>query len=353
MTSLAQLYRRFQASDFSTTAQPPTEFLILTKADNPWGKPVFWLNGQVWPLSNPALLDAYTSTGIFNTLVSRVRSHLLIHAGVVCSNGQGVILAADSGHGKTTLVVELVRRGFQFLSDETAALGRQDGQVHPFPRALGIRSGTVGLMDLAPLTTTAPTHAGKFLLDIEQIYPGSMGQAVPVNHIIILHNPAKPETNGDDSAALELTLFFDRLNSAFLAAIRGINGVTNVCPVSGLNVKIRIKPDAGHHVFTQIEHLCQTQQIWLLDMAWGSGCRPNFKGTPKLTPISGSLAAMELLHRFQGGYKSAILQEEAGGSASKLLMELAAVTNQAHCYHLSVGPLHQMANLVCDLAHAH
>ena len=54
--------------------------------------------------------------------MTRVRSHLLIHAGVVSRDGQGIILVADARHGKTTLVLELVRRGFQFLSDEMADL---------------------------------------------------------------------------------------------------------------------------------------------------------------------------------------------------------------------------------------
>ena len=58
---------------------------------------------------------------------------LVEYAGVVSYQGKGLLLVADAEHGKTTLTLELVKRGFAFLSDEVAALGRIDHRVHPFP----------------------------------------------------------------------------------------------------------------------------------------------------------------------------------------------------------------------------
>jgi len=117
-----QMYRRFQVDTQLPPAQTSAEFILLTKPDNQWGKPVIILDGEVLPLSAPSLLEGYAYESILSAIVTRVRSHLLIHAGVVSCNGQGVILVADARHGKTTLVLELIRRGFQFLSDEMADL---------------------------------------------------------------------------------------------------------------------------------------------------------------------------------------------------------------------------------------
>ena len=40
--------------------------------------------------------------------------------GVVSHHGEGVVIIADAEHGKTTLTLELVKRGFTFLSDALA-----------------------------------------------------------------------------------------------------------------------------------------------------------------------------------------------------------------------------------------
>lgn len=77
---------------------------------------------------------------------------LLIHAGaVVTPSGKGVLLPAVSGSGKTTLVTALVRAGFGFLSDELAVVEPETGRLHPFPRALNLKDGTLSLFpDLRP-----------------------------------------------------------------------------------------------------------------------------------------------------------------------------------------------------------
>lgn len=87
-----------------------------------------------------------------------------------------------------TLVLELVRRGFKFLSDEMAALGRDDHHVHPFPRSLRIRPGSLELAGFPEAAIGAPMWLGKQILDIEQIHPGAVGASVPLQHIIILQN---------------------------------------------------------------------------------------------------------------------------------------------------------------------
>ena len=113
------------------------------------------LDGEHWPIRDPAILEGYTYEVVLNAILASVRSHFLVHAGVVARDDRGIVLAADSAHGKTTLVLELVRRGFKFLSDEMAALGRADGRVHPFPRSLRIRPGT---LELAGIVEQADCH---------------------------------------------------------------------------------------------------------------------------------------------------------------------------------------------------
>jgi hypothetical protein len=73
--------------------------------------------------------------------VRHTGSFLLIHAGVaVTPSGTGIVFPAGSGAGKTTLVAGLVRSGFGYLSDEAAAIDPATGRVHPYPKALNVKT---------------------------------------------------------------------------------------------------------------------------------------------------------------------------------------------------------------------
>ena len=63
---------------------------------------------------------------------------VFVHAGVVGWRGQAILIPGRSFSGKTSLVVELVRAGATYYSDEYAVLDTR-GRVHPYPRKLWIR----------------------------------------------------------------------------------------------------------------------------------------------------------------------------------------------------------------------
>lgn len=66
---------------------------------------------------------------------------VFLHAGVVAIRGKAVLFPAESFHGKSTLVAELVRRGAEYMSDEYAVFD-PEGMVHSYPRPISLRSRT-------------------------------------------------------------------------------------------------------------------------------------------------------------------------------------------------------------------
>jgi hypothetical protein len=102
--------------------------------------------------------------------------HLLIHAGaVVDQSGRAILLPADSGSGKTTVVTGLLKRGFRYLSDEAAALDPETFLIHPFAKPLSIKSGTQALFpDLRPDDDYVELADGYWHVD-----PGSFATAEP------------------------------------------------------------------------------------------------------------------------------------------------------------------------------
>jgi hypothetical protein len=64
----------------------------------------------------------------------------VLHASAVVSGGGAVALSGHSGSGKTSLALELCRRGAGFLADDVLALERLDGELvgHPGAPVAGI-----------------------------------------------------------------------------------------------------------------------------------------------------------------------------------------------------------------------
>lgn len=345
-----KMYCRFQSDSLSSSLQPPIDFIIKTQLENPRDKPSLTIDGEELQLKNSALLEGYVYENILHTILSKVRSHFLIHAGVVSLNGQGLVLTGKGGHGKTTLVLELIRRGFRFLSDEMAALGRQDNHVHPFPRSLRIRPGTLELTDFATAAERATKWLDKIIIDIEKIQPACLGKSVPPTHIVILSNPIENEQNETECSVQGLIILVNRLDHVMIKAIRRIEGVTDVqFSDDGLLPFLRIFSIRRTLVLSKIEEICRQQQIRILNIIKDHFSLPSFDGTPRLKTIAKSRAVMELLRNFQGGHKSALLREACGGRTTQLFMELSTIINNANCYQLFVGSLGEMADLICSL----
>jgi hypothetical protein len=75
--------------------------------------------------------------------------HCLLHAGAVAHAGRGLLLPGDAGAGKTTLVAFLVQQGFEYFSDDMAALRLDSSRLAPLPRPMRVKGDAARL--LAPL----------------------------------------------------------------------------------------------------------------------------------------------------------------------------------------------------------
>jgi hypothetical protein len=347
---LDRLYGRFRADDLASPAPYWLDVALLTQPENPWRRPVLIVDQEVWPLRDPRLLEGWAYAFILSNIIARVRSHCLIHAGVVAWEGQGVLLPADSSYGKTTLVLELVRRGFRFLSDEMAALGWTDRCVHPFPRSLRIMPDTLARVGLGDRASSAPVWVDKLILDIEEIYPGSLGAAAAISHIVFLQEPTRtPEPIYTDSKP-GLSISVDRADDDLLNAIGQIEGVEHAS-LTWVDAwpEIRVATPRRTAALVKVEELCRQRRTLILDVVSEPRSRPAFEMPAQLEQLSGSQAVMEMLRLFRVGLGPSLLREEFGFSAARLYWEVASLLTDATCYRLTVGPLEQMADLVCGL----
>ena len=84
------------------------------------------------------VLDAFESH-VQLTVAEYAPRRVFVHAGVVGWKDRAILIPGLSHSGKTTLVEQLIRAGAIYYSDEYAVLDAH-GLVHPYPRAMGMRS---------------------------------------------------------------------------------------------------------------------------------------------------------------------------------------------------------------------
>lgn len=345
----------FHADERVCPAAVRMDVCLLAGTDNAWHQPVALLDGEPRLFADLPHEETLTATELaycflLQTILTRVRSHVLIHAGAVSSSGQGVTLIGGSGQGKSTLVLELVRRGFKFLSDEVAALGRGDGLLHPFPRSLQISADTLDLVGLTELQHRGRPWADKLSLDIRELGPGSLGQAVPLAHVIVLSDEGEPPSATPDSSGQEMTLYFSRISESMVADIRGLAGTTVLgVDRSGRYPTIRVRAARWRSLFRDMEDICQRHGAEVVSAAEASASPPDFDGAAQMVDIPTSEAVKQLLKRFIGGSHSEVLKEEHGGRWLRLYMELARLLSSASCHRLTAGSLASRADLVCSL----
>jgi len=93
------------------------------------------------------------------------RRRIFVHAGVVGWKGKAIIVPGKSLSGKTTLIMEMVRAGATYYSDEYAVLD-MDGRVHPYPQLLQVREPGSGKQkkrtpeEIGGVTGTKPLPVG-------------------------------------------------------------------------------------------------------------------------------------------------------------------------------------------------
>jgi hypothetical protein len=283
---------------------------------------------------NPDVLSLYAYNAILNRVAARVRSHFLFHAAAItapgAAGGGGVILAGGSGLGKTTLTFALGERGYPIFSDDMAAVGRADGRLYPFPRALGLR------------VPGAPP-GGKLWLDAETVGSNSSRAAAscPARFLFLLADPA----GAPDPASATWYLLLERIDDELLAELSAVDGVCGLQALRGgalPALRLELAPDAWPSVEPEIQAACRRRGVLLFEVTHGPETAPDFRAAPELLPLSPTEAARELLGHLKGGPRSALLREEFGGSAARLYLALCDLAAGMACYRLRVGRLPEM-----------
>ncbi len=135
----------------------------------------------------------------------------VLHASAVATEGGAVALSGHSGSGKTSLALELCRRGAGFLADDVLAIERVDGQLvaHPGAPMAGIDHGEAERLSAAGGTARPEVLATDHREQVARVL--TVPTPLPLRTLFFLERhpdgPAQPrfEVAGDAQALLSAT----------------------------------------------------------------------------------------------------------------------------------------------------
>ncbi len=124
--------------------------------------------------------------------LQRLRADLyFVHAAALEFAGNGILLVAPSGQGKSTMTWGLLHHGFRYLSDELAPLDLRTMKVAPYPHALCLKRDPP---EPYPLPAQILRTSRTFHVPTTMLPNQTLSQPVPVTAMFFLEYSPKDQT---------------------------------------------------------------------------------------------------------------------------------------------------------------
>lgn len=337
------MYRNFLAE--SQTAA--NIICYIQKKPVTGSKPIVLVNEIAYELFADDLFMSHAHMIIFQQVLDNIDSHMLIHAGVVGRDGRGIIISGPSTFGKSTLMLELVSRGYKYYSDEFCPVNLSDYTIAAFPRSIGIREGNPFLNRIDKRTCLLLKNIGrgtKYLVNCEDIFPDSKGHCCKAQYLILLCN-RKHSTGMQHNSMIDLALYHDD------QAI-----VNEICRHTGINligtyiesdyVVYRFSITLQHGMTKIFRDICSRYSNKIFYQERVTQDEADFTSSPCIQPIACSAASLELLKNLRNRSSCSKLSDKFNNKSSQLLMAIGHFLNGVECYEMTTGSLKEMADMI-------
>ena len=343
------IYRRFQRGSEPLSPKEIKPLFLLR--DRKHSGYQLYLNNKTFRIPSPAdRLGLYLS--LFHYLLDRTEDFFVVHGASLADQDQGLIMAAPSGGGKSTLTLELLARGKRFLSDELALISVRDGLLQAFPRALAVdreklkdvlsRRGEK-FRDFKP----ALRHEGRVMFDVEAIFPGQVNAQCLLRKIVFIEPPTLTES-GANGGLLEIG--FSVLPEGLRQALWGIPAISKVDQIQTLPYPVlRLKCHAEASLIARIQEVTAQHGAGIRSYYPEGKERVDYLAAPaliKLKQLSGVTTLLRYVLNIPALTRSF---NGSSGGRQHLLFRLARATRGVRFYRLTPGILPQMTDLVDGL----
>jgi hypothetical protein len=288
-----------------------------------------------------------------NAVFDRVEGFALLHAAAIADEQKGAsLIAGPSGHGKTSMTLELVNRGLLFLSDDYAPMELASGKVAPYPRTVGIVvDGDARIPSEfrdAASADDATRLMGKSLVDVGEVLGDCVlaRDCVPVRNVFVLDAGVSKQPSS--RTKIEFGVWPDAASKieSKLSAIDGVT-VSERRDRDDLSVW-RLELDHDRLAVAALSKILDEKYV---AFSYGlGGTRPDFEAEPRLDPLTRRETATFLCREMQNRRRAGRLMRRFGGDTTALFVGVAAALADADCWKVTVGRFDPTVRLIQQAA---
>ena len=305
------------------------------------------LNNELYPIADSDSLVFYSELLIFRVLYKYVGDYFILHAGVISRDGKGFIITGPSSFGKTTLVMELVSRGYKFLSDEYCSIRLNDYFVEPFPRSLGVKKGSPFYSALDHKKCFYHKNEKKISVACDNLYPGCIGQPCKPYCLIILKSSLNNLSLKDKQIFALSLLKDDREFVNKICNNKSIQLLDKSLDDNFIFYRFSLAPDSS--AAKTIQDLCVGHEDNILSQSVILDDRPDFNSSPTIKAMSKFDASLEVLKNLLNRSQEGNLYKRFKKQNSLMLHTMVGFINNLDCYELEPGTLKETADLIDSL----
>jgi hypothetical protein len=286
---------------------------------------------------------------IFQRIIEKIENHLLLHAGVVSKNGKAYIIYAPSGFGKTTLVLELVSRGYKFLSDEYCPVDLSDFSISPFPRRLGLKPDSPFSSMINMDRAFFLEYEDKLFVDCNDIFPGRLGTTCRAKYLIVLGEELHSKiVSQNERNVVDLVLFHE--NQKLMNEISQYTEVEVVHKFfKAIYVGYRLSMSKNRSLIKAFHDIWKKYEQDIFCVGALVNGKPDFTDTPEIASMPRSEVIFEVLANLINRVPTGKLMEKFGGKTSAILLEIGNFIKDVECYRIKHGILNEMADIIDNL----
>ena len=285
---------------------------------------------------------------VFRHLLEQLDDYIVLHAGVVSREGRAIVVYGQSGFGKTTLTLELLRRGYGFMSDEFCPIRLSDFLIEPFERLVGLKRSSPFYSLAGPQQRVFLASDGKDFIDCADIFPCRPAEPCRAAIFIEISGSKDSHTCPPGGVALDINMSSD--GTTVPDALRRLPGVTISEPlIKGSFVAYRVTASDSTAFMSSFNQIWKENSHDIFSVFPYKGEIDTYDRTPVLRSIPAFEALTSLVSNIVNRSPTGRLLASHEGKTSSLVMLLGNLLKDAACYSLQPGQLAKMADLIDNL----
>jgi hypothetical protein len=309
------------------------------------GRPELIVDNTLYELPKTDHYIGHAELIIFRCLLEHIDDYIVLHAGVVTRNNRAYVLYGQSGFGKTTLTLELVRRGYGFMSDEFCPMRLSDFLIEPFERLIGLKN-TSPFYRLVQFTSAVSCRfEGKDFFDCTELF--SHGARQPCTAAAFIEISGTIDTDICLPGGVVLDIYMCPGNHGIPSGIEQLPGVTVTGPlVCGYYEVYRVTATDRALFVKRFNSIWRNNSQDIFAVFPYRGAVDSYDREPVLSPVPTFEGVTSVFSNIVNRSPDSLLLAACEGKTAPLVMKLAGLLKNIPCFRLQPGRLAKMADLI-------